>query len=298
VSFLKKIFGGSGNASRGGNGAGKAQGEKNILEKIVDETRRRLMVRREEVSLIDLQDMPLYAPPRRDFMAALRAKETATCPAVIAEVKKASPSKGVIRENFNPVAIAQSYAEHGTACISVLTDEPHFQGHLDYLKAIREALPEGPPLLRKDFIIDEYQLQEARAYGADAVLLIASVLDDALLSDLMLAAQELDLQTLVEAYTIEEAERTLKAGAKLMGINNRDLRTFEVDLIQTHRAFEAIQSAGLVDDTLLVSESGLSTSDDLKTVRDSGANVVLIGEHFMREDDPGKALAELIAAVG
>src|SRR6202030_2772222 len=218
-----------------------------------------------------------HAAPPRDFRAAL---ERGPAIQVIAEVKKASPSAGVLRADFDPVAIAQVYERHGAACISVLTDEPFFQGHLRYLEAIRAAVDR--PLLRKDFLLDRYQLLEARAAGADAVLLIAEILGDDELPFLLKQAKELGLQALVELYERANLPRVLDAGARLIGVNNRDLRTFVVRLEHT------LELAALMPrDVCLVSESGLRTRADLERLGAAGVRAVLIGETFMRAPDIG-----------
>jgi indole-3-glycerol phosphate synthase len=205
---------------------------------------------------------------------------------VIAEVKKASPSAGVIRADFDPVAIARTYQAHGAACISVLTDEPGFQGRLEYLEQIRAVVDR--PLLRKDFLIDRYQLLEARAVGADAVLLIAEILPDDALRTLLRQARELGLQTLVELYDRENLPRVLNAGADLVGINNRDLRTFVTRLEHT------VELADLVPDGVcLVSESGIRTRADVERLRGAGIDAILVGETLMRAGDIGAKLDEL-----
>ena len=228
----------------------------------------------------------------RDFVGALKAKIAKNQAAVIAEVKKASPSKGVIREEFIPSDIAQSYAEGNgkvsAACLSVLTDRQFFQGQPDYLKQARASCL--LPVLRKDFMIDPYQIYESRAMGADAVLLIAACLDDAQMAEMENIARSLDMAVLVEVHDAEELDRALKLKTPLLGINNRNLRTFEVSL-QTTLDLQKRVSA----DKLLVTESGILTPDDVKTMRDAGVNAFLVGEAFMRADEPGDALAKLFA---
>ena len=222
----------------------------------------------------------------RDFEGALRAKIAAGRPAVIAEVKKASPSKGVLREEFIPADIAQSYAEHGAACLSVLTDQQFFQGSVDYLKQARASC--DLPVLRKDFMVDAYQIYESRAMGADAVLLIAAVLDDAQMADLEAVARGLDMAVLVEVHDGEELQRALKLRTPLVGINNRNLRTFEVTLDTTLGLLAEVPK-----DRLLVTESGILAQEDVQKMRDAGVHAFLVGEAFMRAKDPGVALAAL-----
>jgi indole-3-glycerol phosphate synthase len=225
---------------------------------------------------------------QRDFAGALRAKVAAGRAAVIAEVKKASPSKGVLREHFVPAEIAASYAQHGAACLSVLTDAPFFQGHADYLKQARAAC--ALPVLRKDFMVDEYQVFEAAAWGADAILLIAASLADAQMADLEAVAQALGLDVLVEVHDGAELDRALMLKTPLVGINNRNLRTFEVTLDTT---------LGLLDrvppDRLLVTESGILGTADVQRMRDAKVHAFLVGEAFMRQPDPGVALATLFS---
>ena len=222
----------------------------------------------------------------RDFVGALRAKIAAGLPAVIAEVKKASPSKGVLRAEFIPADIAQSYAEHGAACLSVLTDVQFFQGNVDYLKQARASCQ--LPVLRKDFMVDAYQIFESRAMGADAVLLIASCLDDAQMADFEAIARSLDMAVLVEVHDQAELERALRLKTPLMGINNRNLQTFEVSL-DTTLALRALVPA----DRILVTESGIQTRDDVLRLGAAGVSAFLVGEAFMRAPDPGQALADL-----
>lgn len=222
----------------------------------------------------------------RDFVGALRSKITAGLPAVIAEVKKASPSKGVIRPNFIPADIAQSYAEYGAACLSVLTDRQYFQGGPDYLKQARASC--HLPVLRKDFIVDPYQVYEARAMGADCILLIAACLDDAQMAELEAIALNLHMAVLVEVHDRDELQRALKLKTPLLGINNRNLRTFEVTLNTTLDMLTDVPA-----DKLLITESGILTRDDVRTMRAAGVHAFLVGEAFMRAPEPGLALAEL-----
>jgi indole-3-glycerol phosphate synthase len=222
----------------------------------------------------------------RDFVGALRAKISAGKPAVIAEVKKASPSKGVLRADFIPADIAQSYAEHGAACLSVLTDRQFFQGSVDYLKQARASC--ALPVLRKDFMVDAYQVYEARVMGADCILLIAACLDDAQMKALEALAFSLDMAVLVEVHDEAELERALRLRTPLIGINNRNLKTFEVSLDTTLSLLGKVPA-----DRLLVTESGISTPADVKRLREAKVNAFLVGEAFMRADDPGVALAQL-----
>ncbi len=224
----------------------------------------------------------------RDFVGALRTKIAAGLPAVIAEVKKASPSKGVLRAEFIPADIAQSYAEHGAACLSVLTDVQFFQGSVDYLKQARASCQ--LPVLRKDFMVDAYQIYESRAMGADAVLLIASCLDDAQMVDFEAIARSLDMAVLVEVHDQAELERALRLKTPLMGINNRNLKTFEVSL-DTTLALRALVPSGRI----LITESGIQTRDDVLRMGAAGVNTFLVGEAFMRAPEPGEALAALFS---
>ena len=224
----------------------------------------------------------------RDFLGAMRAKITAGQAAVIAEVKKASPSKGVLRADFVPADIAQSYAEHGAACLSVLTDRQFFQGEPDFLKQARASCQ--LPVLRKDFMVDPYQIYESRAMGADCILLIAACLDDAQMADLEAIALGLDMAVLVEVHDAPELERALKLKTPLLGINNRNLRTFEVSL-DTTLALKKNVSA----DKLMVTESGILSAADVQRMRGEGVHAFLVGEAFMRAPDPGEALAALFA---
>jgi indole-3-glycerol phosphate synthase len=222
----------------------------------------------------------------RDFVGALRAKIAAGLPAVIAEVKKASPSKGVLRAEFIPADIAQSYAEHGAACLSVLTDVQFFQGSVDYLKQARASCQ--LPVLRKDFMVDVYQIYESRAMGADAVLLIASCLTDAQMAEFEAIARSLDMAVLVEVHDQAELERALRLKTPLMGINNRNLKTFEVSL-DTTLALRAL----VPSECILITESGIQTREDVLRMGAAGVNAFLVGEAFMRAPEPGEALAAL-----
>ena len=226
----------------------------------------------------------------RDFVGAMRAKVANGKPAVIAEIKKASPSKGVLREDFIPADIAQTYAENGAACLSVLTDRQFFQGQVDYLKQARASCQ--LPVLRKDFMVDPYQIYESRAMGADAILLIAACLDDSQMADLEAIARSMDMTVLVEVHDRAEAERALRLKTPLIGINNRNLKTFEVSLETTLSMLKdmpELQSA----QRLVVTESGILSRDDVLRMGAAGVNAFLVGEAFMRAADPGEALAAL-----
>jgi indole-3-glycerol phosphate synthase len=225
---------------------------------------------------------------QRDFVAALRRRTAGGSVAVIAEIKKASPSKGVLRADFRPAEIAASYDRHGAAALSVLTDETFFQGAASYLEAARAAA--SVPVLRKDFTIDPYQLFEARAMGADAILLIAAILDDNELADLEATAAALGLSVLVEVHDEQELERSLRLATPLIGINNRNLRTFETSIETTLQL-----AARVPGERLVVSESGIHSPADVRRLRDAGVHAFLVGEAFMRAGDPGLALASLIA---
>ena len=222
----------------------------------------------------------------RDFVGALRAKIAAGQPAVIAEIKKASPSKGVIRADFIPADIAQSYAEFGAACLSVLTDQQFFQGCGDYLKQARASCQ--LPVLRKDFMVDAYQIYESRVLGADAVLLIAACLDDAQMKEFEQIARSLDMAVLVEVHDADELQRALQLKTPLIGVNNRNLKTFEVSLDTTLTLMKDIPA-----DRLLVCESGIHSRDDVLRMGAAGVNAFLVGEAFMRAEEPGEALAAL-----
>jgi len=259
-----------------------------ILEKIV-------AVKREEVAAAakrkPLAAIRADAESRvltRDFVGAMRARIAAGQAAVIAEIKKASPSKGVLRDDFIAADIAQSYAEHGAACLSVLTDVQFFQGCADYLKQARASCQ--LPVLRKDFMIDLYQVYESRAMGADAILLIAAILDDAQMRDFEAIARSLDMAVLVEVHDASELARALQLKTPLMGINNRNLKTFEVSLETTLSLLREVPQ-----ERLLVTESGIQSREDVLRLGSAGVNAFLVGEAFMRAPDPGAALAALFA---
>ena len=222
----------------------------------------------------------------RGFEASMRSKINAGKAAVIAEIKKASPSKGILRENFHPAEIAQSYAQHGAACLSVLTDEHFFQGSPEYLKQARAACT--IPVLRKDFIIDPYQLYQARSWGADCVLLIVAALDHGLMAELEACAHELGMGVLVEVHDAEELDAALKLNTAMLGINNRNLRTFATSLSTTINLLPRIPP-----EKIIITESGILTSDDVKRMRDVNVHAFLVGEAFMRAADPGIELNRL-----
>ena len=247
----------------------------------VDEARRF----RPETHLLEQLDA---APPVRDFIGALRS---ASDIGLIAEVKKGSPSAGIIRADFDPVQIARTYEQHGASCLSVLTDEHFFHGHLDDLRAVRAAV--GIPVLRKDFMIDRYQVLEARAAGADCILLIAECLNDCQMRDLYFYASELGLAALIEVHDVENLDRVLKLDPPLLGINNRDLRTMTTDLDHTIRSAQQVPAS-----TLLVSESGIQTRADIDSVKRGGARAILVGETLMRSPEIGLAVDQLLGQSG
>ncbi len=262
-----------------------------ILQKIVATKHEELAERRQRRSLASLREAAEGAERRadlRDFLAALRAPITAGRAGVIAEVKKASPSKGVLREPFDPAEIAASYARHGAACLSVLTDANYFQGSEAYLREARAACT--LPVLRKDFMVDEYQVHEARVMGADCILLIAACLGDGQMAELEACAHALGMAVLVEVHDGEELDRALRLKTPLVGINNRNLRTFEVTLDTTLSLLPRVP-----DDRLLVTESGILAPADVRRMREANIHAFLIGEAFMRAPDPGAALAALLA---
>jgi indole-3-glycerol phosphate synthase len=256
----------------------------NFLAGIARHVREELKRRRRESPLSALRERPHFDGPRRGFAKSL----VGTSRRIITEVKRASPSRGIIREDFDPVAIALDYERHGASAISVLTEERLFQGSLLVMESIREAV--GLPLLRKDFLLDSYQLVEARSYGADAVLFIAALLDEGLLRELRAEAAELGLDSLVEVHSEKELEGALKAGAELVGINNRDLNTFEVNLATTERLAPLIPPGATA-----VCESGIESAEQIRRVEKLGIHVFLIGESLMRAPQPGKKLEQLLS---
>lgn len=255
-----------------------------ILQRIVATKKQEIDQAKQLRPASELQSQVADAPAPRAFFDALAQPGPIR---LIAEVKKASPSAGLIRQDFDPVEIAKIYEAHGAACISVLTDEQYFQGRLAYLTSVREAV--GIPVLRKDFIIDQYQLLEARVAGADAVLLIAECLDDCSLRSLHNQALELGMTPLVELYEPSNLPRVLEAGATLVGVNNRNLHTFEVDLCHTLRMRKEIP-----DSCVLVGESGIKTKEDVELLEANGVDAILVGESLMRQPDIGQAVQRLL----
>ena len=273
------------------NTAASPTGRADILQRILDRKHEEIAERRARVPLAELRERAAAASPVRGFIAALDAKRAAGLPGVISEVKKASPSKGVIRADFDPAAIARSYEAAGAACLSVLTDVDFFQGADAYLQQARAAC--ALPVLRKDFTVDAYQVVEARALGADCILLIVSALDDDQLLSLYREAMALGLDVLVEVHDGDELQRALRLPAidgreALIGVNNRNLRTFEVSLDTTLDLKDAMPAG-----RPLVTESGIATRDDVQRMRDAGIDLFLVGESFMRDPDPGAALRRL-----
>ena len=255
-----------------------------ILDEIVAYKKEELAGTKRLVPLADQKERAADAGPVRGFGEALAAGAPIR---LIAEVKKASPSKGVIREDFDPLRIAGTYEEAGASCLSVLTEKRYFQGSIDYLGSIRRAV--SLPLLRKDFIVDEYQIFEARAAGADAILLIAACLERRQIEDYLGIAAHLGLDVLVESHTYQELDKSLHAGARIVGINNRDLSSFTVSLQTT---FDLLTD--IPDDRTVVSESGIRTRDDVVRLEKAGVDAVLVGESLMREKDIGKKVKELL----
>lgn len=260
-----------------------------ILRKIVAHKATEVAARAQATPLSVLRARLDDAPDVRGFLDAIVARVKAGKPAVIAELKKASPSKGLLRADFDPDAIARSYAQGGAACLSVLTDIEFFQGADEYLIQARAASP--LPVLRKDFMIDAYQIYEARALGADCILLIAAVLDDGQMREFTDLAHDLGMDVLVEVHDVAELDRALALDTRLVGVNNRDLRTFEVRLETTLALKERIPA-----DRIVVTESGIETAADVARLRAAGVHTFLVGETFMRAPDPGRKLQELFGA--
>lgn len=257
-----------------------------ILVKILNRKREEVAERSARVSIEQLKLQCAGADAVRGFIRSIENKINNGQSAVIAEIKKASPSKGLLRENFEPAEIARSYADHGAACLSILTDKDYFQGHEEYLKQARAACE--LPVIRKDFIIDPYQVYEARVIDADCILLIVSALDDKTLQSLFDLAHELGMDVLMEVHDEQEMQRALKTGARLIGINNRNLRTFDTSLETT------LSMLDMVDEHhILVTESGIHTKADVQLMRGNNVNAFLVGEAFMRAENPGEKLAEL-----
>jgi len=255
-----------------------------ILDKILEQKTRDIASAQSRRSLSDLQQAVQSAPVPRDFVGALRSHFPM---GLIAEIKKASPSVGLIRADFDPVQIARIYEANGAACLSVLTDEQFFQGHLSYLEQVRATV--SIPVLRKDFIVDPYQVWEARASGADCILLIAECLSDDQMESLSQLSTELGMQTLIEVYDPENVERVLRLDPPMMGVNNRDLRTFVTDLQQTVRLRRQIPESVLV-----IGESGIHRRDDVQLLESAGVHGILVGESLMRSDDIGQSVRALL----
>ncbi len=262
------------------------QDQADILKKIIAHKADEVAARKSKASLADLKSRITDSSPLRGFEIAIQKAISHGKPAVIAEIKKASPSKGIIRKDFDPAAIAKSYARAGATCLSVLTDEDFFQGSDDYLIAARNAC--ALPVLRKDFMIDPYQIYESRVIGADCILLIVAALSDSMLRELADIATELHMDVLVEVHDREELERALMLRLPLIGINNRDLRTFKTDINTTIGLLRDV-----FPDRTVVTESGIHTQDDVRLMRKHNVNVFLVGEAFMASPDPGEKLKEL-----
>ncbi len=257
-----------------------------ILIKILNRKREEISERSAKVSIETLKQQCNNADTARGFIKSIENKINDNQAAVIAEIKKASPSKGLLRANFEAAEIARSYAKYGATCLSILTDKDYFQGHEDYLKQARAAC--NLPVIRKDFIIDPYQVYEARAINADCILLIVAALDDKNLQSLFDLAHELNMDVLMEVHNEQEMQTALNTSARLIGINNRNLRTFETSLDTTLNMIEMVD-----DNRILVTESGIHSKDDVQLMLDNKVNVFLVGEAFMRADNPGEKLAEL-----
>jgi len=257
-----------------------------ILDTIIATKHEEVAQRKQQLSLAELQRQSEKAKPARGFCAALQQAAEQKKPGVIAEIKKASPSKGVIREDFDPVAIAESYTKNGATCLSVLTDETYFQGSDQFLQAVRAVT--DLPIIRKDFTIDEYQVYEAKALGADCILLIASALNIMQLTVLNQTAKGIGLDVLIEVHNLNELQAALSLQPSLIGINNRNLKTFETSLTNTTDLLPNIP-----DNITVVTESGIRTRADISLMNDHGVYCFLVGETFMRADDPGQALSEL-----
>ncbi len=257
-----------------------------ILVKILNRKREEIAQRSVKTSIEALQQQCQRADAVRGFIKAIESKINNKESAVIAEIKKASPSKGLLRADFQPADIARSYAQHGAACLSVLTDQDYFQGHEDFLLQARAAC--ALPVIRKDFIIEPYQVYEARSINADCILLIVAALDDTRLQALFNLAHELNMDVLMEVHDKDEMQRALTTGARLIGINNRNLRNFDTSLDTTLSMLDMVN-----ENHILVTESGIHSAEDVKLMRDNGVNSFLVGEAFMRAENPGEKLAEL-----
>ncbi|MGZ8919116.1 MAG: indole-3-glycerol phosphate synthase TrpC [Methylobacter sp.] len=259
-----------------------------ILKKILDKKAEEVARRKFGMTIANLEEIAEAVEKPRGFYNALQAKVLAKKPAIIAEIKKASPSKGVIREDFQPVIIGQDYAMNGAACLSVLTDKEFFQGAEVYLQLVRERCP--LPVLRKDFMIDPYQVYEARALGADCILLIVAALEDSQMQELSDIATKLGMDVLVEIHDAEELERALTLKTRLIGINNRNLRTFETSLQTTLNL-----KAQIPEDRIIITESGIHNQQDVQLMLDNGIYTFLVGEVFMRAENPGQKMRELFS---
>lgn len=259
----------------------------NVLERICDDKREHIASKKAVTSISELEASIKDIPPPRGFQKALQAKIDQQKPALIAEIKKASPSKGIIREDFAPKSIAKSYAEGGAACLSVLTDIPYFQGDDTYLQDVKHTVE--LPVLRKDFMVDPYQITESRALGADCILLIMAALDDSRAKELYDAALELNMDVLVEVHDADELERSMLFSPKIVGINSRNLKTLEVDLKTTYELLDH-----LPDDVIRVAESGIYDHASLSSLQTSGAQAFLVGEHLMRQPDITIATRQLL----
>ena len=260
----------------------------NILNKILRQKHEEVTQAKKNLPQEELIDALQNTSPTRNFIGAIKAQHAINKPAIIAEIKKASPSKGIIRANFDPAACAKSYEENDAACLSVLTDEVFFQGCAQYLDQARNACQ--LPVLRKDFIIDEYQVYQSRLWGADAILLIAAALSEEQMLHFEQIAHELKMSVLVEIHNDEELKKTTQLTTELLGINNRNLKTFKVSLDTTYSLLEFIDRQRKI----VVTESGITTNDDIQQMQTKGVNTFLIGETFMREPDPGLALYALL----
>ena len=259
-----------------------------ILKRILAAKHDEIVTAQAATPLLELRATAEKRPPTRDFVASLRSRIAAAQPAVIAEIKKASPSRGVLRADFHPAEIAANYQRHGAACLSVLTDSQFFQGSPAYLQAARSAC--ALPVLRKDFLVEAYQVFEARAMGADAILLIAAALDLPTMRDFEAIADSLGMAALVEVHNSQELDVALQLATPLIGINNRNLRSFEVSLQTTLDLLPAIP-----EDRLVVTESGILANSDVALMRDHGVHTFLVGEAFMRASEPGEALRKLFS---
>ncbi len=257
-----------------------------ILKKIILRKLEEIQDGCDKIPLHEMKRRALLAPETKSFVGAMLAKLEAGESAVIAEIKKASPSKGILRDPFDPVEIAKSYADNGAACLSVLTDKDFFQGSNEYLQQVREAV--DLPIIRKDFIVDDYQVYEARAIGADCILLIAAAIGDAQMSELTQVALTLDMDVLIEVHNKEELERALRLPLPMIGINNRDLHSFEVSLDTTIEMLDMIP-----EDRIVITESGILSKGDVARMRACHVDAFLVGEAFMRAENPGEKLAEL-----